>query len=93
MNIMKEQAIDEQHKHIDELNDQGWTRVDINPIQWVALQRDSDGNFGGTLWTLGSDSGYHSASEATAGFPVELVAAQDFTTIALKVAQAIKEGK
>ena len=93
MSMMKEQMIDEQNKHIAELNDQGWTRVDINPIQWVALQRDTDGNFGGTLWTLGSDSGYHSASEATAGFPVELVAAQDFTTIALKVAQAIKEGK
>jgi hypothetical protein len=75
--------------HIEELHQQGWTRVDTAPGEWVALvPNDNNSAFGGTLWRLEDDGNYY-AEGVTEGHPIS--AALGFEAAARAVAVFIKE--
>jgi hypothetical protein len=75
--------------HIEELHQQGWTRVDTAPGEWVALvPNDNNSAFGGTLWRLEDDGNYY-AEGVTEGHPIS--AALGFEAAARALAVFIKE--
>jgi hypothetical protein len=56
--------------HIEEIHEQGWTRIETAPGEWVALVPNDDNSaYGGTLWKR-ADDGNDYAEGATEGFPV-----------------------
>ena len=56
--------------HIEEIHEQGWTRIDTAPGEWVALvPNDNNSAYGGTLWKRAAD-GNDYAEGVTEGFPV-----------------------
>jgi hypothetical protein len=56
--------------HIEEIHEQGWTRIETAPGEWVALVPNADNSaYGGTLWKRAED-GNDYAEGATEGFPV-----------------------
>jgi len=56
--------------HIEEIHEQGWTRIETAPGEWVALVPNADNSaYGGTLWKRAEDGNDYSEG-ATAGFPV-----------------------
>ena len=78
-----------EEEHVKELTEQGWTRVDIAPDEWVALVSNDDASaYGGTLWKRG-DNGNDYSEGCTAGHPIS--AALDFQSAALALAAHIKE--
>ena len=75
--------------HIEQIHEQGWTRVDTAPGEWVALvPNENNSAFGGTLWKFAED-GNEYAEGVTAGHPVS--AALDFTAAGRAVAVLIKQ--
>ncbi len=75
--------------HINDLHEQGWTRVDTAPEEWVALVPNEDNSaFGGTLWKRAAD-GIDYSEGCTAGFPVS--AALGFEEAARAVAVLVKQ--
>jgi hypothetical protein len=75
--------------HIKELKEQGWTRIDTAPGEWVALVPSEDASaFGGTLWKRG-DNGNDYSEGCTCGHPIS--AALDLQTAGLALAAHIKE--
>ena len=75
--------------HVKELKEQGWTRIDTAPGEWVALVPSEDASaFGGTLWKRG-DNGNDYSEGCTAGHPIS--AALGFEMAALAVAGIVKE--
>jgi hypothetical protein len=75
--------------YIEELHEQGWTRVDTAPGEWVALVPNDDNSaFGGTLWKLADDGNYY-AEGVTAGHPIS--AALGFEDAARAVAVYVKK--
>ena len=42
--------------HIEQIHEQGWTRINTAPGEWVALVLNTENSaFGGTLWKQGED--------------------------------------
>jgi len=75
--------------HIDDIKEQGWTRVDTAPEEWVALVPNEDHSaFGGTLWKRGED-GIDYSEGCTAAHPIS--AALGFEAAARAVAVMIKK--
>ena len=75
--------------HIKELKEQGWTRIDTAPGEWVALVPSEDTSaFGGTLWKRG-DNGNDYSEGCTAGHPIS--AALGIEKAAFAVAGIVKE--
>ena len=75
--------------HIEEMAEQGWTRVDTAPGEWVALvPNENNSAFGGTLWKLADDGNYY-AEGVTEGHPIS--AALGFEAAARAVAVHIKK--
>jgi hypothetical protein len=75
--------------HRRELKEQGWTRIDTAPGEWVALVPSEDASaFGGTLWKRG-DNGNDYSEGCTAGYPIS--AALDYQKAGLALAAHIKE--
>jgi hypothetical protein len=75
--------------HIEDIHEQGWTRVDTAPGEWVALVPNEDNSlWGGTLWKRGEDGNDYSEG-CTAGHPVS--AALGFEPAARAIAVMIKE--
>ena len=75
--------------HIEQIHDQGWTRINTAPGEWVALVLSADNSaFGGTLWKQGED-GNDYAEGCTEGFPIS--AALDFEAAGRAVAVLIKK--
>jgi hypothetical protein len=75
--------------HIEDIHEQGWTRIETAPGEWVALVPNVDNSaFGGTLWKRAEDGNDYSEG-ATEGFPVS--AALDFVAAARAVAVHIKK--
>lgn len=76
-------------QHIKELKEQGWTRVDTAPGEWVALVPNEDCSaYGGTLWKRG-DNGADYSEGCTAGHPIS--AALSHQKAGLALAAHIKE--
>ena len=74
--------------HMNEIDAQGWTRIDLNADEWVALVPNDERNaYGGTLWKRGSD-GFDHAEGCTAGHPV--YATLNFEAAAKQIAAQIK---
>jgi hypothetical protein len=75
--------------HIEAIHEQGWTRINTAPGEWVALVLSADNSaFGGTLWKQGED-GNDYAEGCTEGFPIS--AALDFEAAGRAVAVLIKK--
>ena len=75
--------------HIEDIHEQGWTRVDTAPGEWVALVPNDDNSaFGGTLWKHAEDGNDYSEG-CTEGHPVS--AALGFEQAARAVAVIVKE--
>ena len=75
--------------HIEQIHEQGWTKVNTAPGEWVALvPNDNNSAFGGTLWRVAED-GKEYAEGSTAGHPVS--AALDFEAAARAIAVIIKK--
>ena len=75
--------------HIEEISEQGWTRVETAPGEWVALvPNDNNSAFGGTLWKLADDGNYY-AEGVTEGHPIS--AALGFEAAARAVAVHVKK--
>lgn len=75
--------------HIEDIHEQGWTRIETAPGEWVALVLNTDATaFGGTLWKKAEDGNYY-AEGVTEGFPVS--AALDFNAAGRAVAVHIKK--
>ena len=75
--------------HIEAIHEQGWTRVDTAPGEWVALvPNENNSAFGGTLWITAED-GNEYAEGVTEGHPVS--AALDFEAAARAIAVIIKK--
>jgi hypothetical protein len=75
--------------HIEDIHEQGWTRIETAPGEWVALvPNDNNSAFGGTLWKRAAD-GNEYAEGATEGFPVS--AALDFNAAGRAVAMIVKK--
>jgi hypothetical protein len=75
--------------HIEDIHEQGWTRVDTAPGEWVALVPNEDNSaFGGTLWKRAEDGNEYSEG-CTTGNPVS--AALGFEDAARAVAVLVKE--
>jgi hypothetical protein len=75
-------------QHINEIEEQGWTRIDLTADEWVALVPNEQGNaYGGTLWKRGSD-GFDHAEGCTAGHP--FYATLNFEAAAKQIAAQIK---
>jgi hypothetical protein len=63
--------------HIEEIHEQGWTRIDTAPGEWVALVPNVDNSaYGGTLWKRAEDGNDYSEG-ATDGFPVSAALSHD----------------
>jgi hypothetical protein len=76
-------------QHVKELKEQGWTRVDTVPGEWVALVLNDDHTaYGGTLWRRGSD-GFDYSEGCTAGHPVS--AEYPHEMAGLRIAALIQE--
>ena len=74
--------------HIEDIHEQGWTRVDTAPGEWVALVPNEDNSsFGGTLWKR-SEDGIDYSEGCTTGHPVS--AALGFEEAARAVAVIVK---
>lgn len=74
--------------HIEEIHEQGWTRIKTAPGEWVALvPNENNSAFGGTLWKRAED-GNDYAEGATEGFPVS--GALDFNAAGRAVAMIVK---
>jgi hypothetical protein len=75
--------------HIEQIHEQGWTRIDTAPGEWVALvPNENNSAFGGTLWKAAAD-GKEYAEGVTEGHPVS--AALDFDAAGRAVAVLIKK--
>jgi hypothetical protein len=75
--------------HIEQIHEQGWTRVDTAPMEWVAVvPNDNHTAFGGTLWRIEND-GKEYAVGVTAGHPVS--AALDYDAAGRALAVLIKQ--
>ena len=75
--------------HIEQIHEQGWTRINTAPGEWVALVLSADNSaFGGTLWKQGAD-GNDYAEGCTEGFPIS--AALDFDAAGRAIAVLIKK--
>jgi hypothetical protein len=75
--------------HIEDIHEQGWTRIETAPGEWVALVLNVDNSaFGGTLWKRAADGNDYTEG-ATKGFPVS--AALDFNAAARAVAVIVKK--
>ena len=75
--------------HIEAIHEQGWTRIDTAPGEWVALvPNENNSAFGGTLWKQGED-GKDYAEGVTDGFPIS--AALDFEAAGRALAVHIKK--
>ncbi len=75
--------------HIEQVHLQGWTRVDVAPMEWVAVvPNDNHTAFGGTLWRIEND-GKEYAVGVTAGHPVS--AALDYDAAGRALAVLIKQ--
>ena len=75
--------------HIEQIHEQGWTRVDTAPGEWVAVVPNDDHTaFGGTLWRIEND-GKEYAVGVTAGHPVS--AALDYDAAGRALAVLIKQ--
>jgi hypothetical protein len=63
--------------HIEDIHQQGWTRIETAPGEWVALVPNVDNSaYGGTLWKRAED-GNDYAEGATEGFPVSAALSHD----------------
>jgi hypothetical protein len=75
--------------HIEQIHEQGWTRVDTAPMEWVAVVPNDDHTaFGGTLWRIENDGNQYAVG-VTAGHPVS--AALDYDAAGRALAVIIKE--
>ena len=75
--------------HIEKIHEQGWTRIDTAPGEWVALVPNQNNTaFGGTLWKQCED-GKDYAEGVTEGFPIS--AALDFDAAGRALAVHIKK--
>ena len=75
--------------HIEQIHEQGWTRINTAPGEWVALvPNDNNSAFGGTLWKVAAD-GKEYAEGVTAGYPVS--AALDYAAAGRALAVIIKQ--
>jgi len=75
--------------HIEQIHEQGWTRVDTAPMEWVAVVPNDDHTaFGGTLWRIENDGNQYAVG-VTAGHPVS--AALDYEAAARALAVLIKQ--
>jgi hypothetical protein len=75
--------------HIEKIHEQGWTRVDTAPMEWVAVVPNDDHTaFGGTLWRIENDGNQYAVG-VTAGHPVS--AALDFEAAGRALAVLIKQ--
>jgi hypothetical protein len=75
--------------HIEQIHEQGWTRVDTAPMEWVAVVPNDDHTaFGGTLWRIENDGNQYAVG-VTAGHPVS--AALDYEAAGRALAVLIKE--
>jgi len=76
--------------HIEDIHEQGWTKIDTASGEWVALVPNDDNSaYGGTLWIRAED-GNDYAEGVTEGFPVS--AALDHEAAGRAVAVIIKKG-
>jgi len=76
-------------EHIKELKEQGWTRIDTAPGEWVALVPNDDASaYGGTLLKRG-DNGNDYSEGCTSGHPIS--AALSHENAGLALAAHIKE--
>ena len=76
-------------EHIKELKEQGWTRIDTAPGEWVALVPNDDVSaYGGTLWKR-AENGNDYSEGCTCGYPIS--AALTFQNAGLALAAHIKE--
>jgi hypothetical protein len=63
--------------HIEDIHQQGWTRIETAPGEWVALVPNVDNSaYGGTLWKRAAN-GNDYAEGATEGFPVSAALSHD----------------
>ena len=75
--------------HIEQIHEQGWTRINTAPGEWVALVLNTENSaFGGTLWKQGAD-GNDYAEGCTEGFPIS--AALDFDAAGRALAVLVKQ--
>jgi hypothetical protein len=75
--------------HIEEIHEQGWTRIETAPGEWVALVPNVDNSaFGGTLWKRAADGNDYTEG-VTEGFPIS--AALDHEAAGRAVAVLIKK--
>ena len=75
--------------HIEQIHEQGWTRVDTAPGEWGAVvPNENNTAFGGTLWKIAED-GKEYAEGVTAGYPVS--AALDYDAAGRALAVLIKQ--
>ena len=75
--------------HIEQIHEQGWTRVDTAPMEWVAVVPNDDHTaFGGTLWRIENDGNQYAVG-VTAGHPVS--AALDYEAAGRALAVIIKQ--
>jgi hypothetical protein len=75
--------------HIEEIHEQGWTKIVTAPGEWVALVPNANNSaYGGTLWKRAED-GNDYAEGLTEGFPVS--AALDHQAAGRAVAMLIKK--
>jgi hypothetical protein len=75
--------------HIEAIHQQGWTRINTAPGEWVALVPNATNSaFGGTLWITAEDDNDY-AEGVTEGFPIS--AALDFEAAGRAVAVHIKK--
>jgi len=75
--------------HIEQIHEQGWTRVDTAPMEWVAVVPNDDHTaFGGTLWRIENDGNQYAVG-VTEGHPVS--AALDYEAAGRALAVLIKQ--
>ena len=75
--------------HIEQIHEQGWTRVDTAPMEWVAVVPNDDHTaFGGTLWRIENDGNVYAVG-VTEGHPVS--AALDYEAAGRALAVLIKQ--
>jgi hypothetical protein len=76
-------------EHIEQIHEQGWTRVDVAPMEWVAVVPNDDHTaFGGTLWRIENDGNQYAVG-VTEGYPVS--AALDYEAAGRALAVLIKK--
>jgi hypothetical protein len=75
--------------HIDNIHEQGWTKIETAPGEWVALVPNDDNSaYGGTLWKRAEDGNDYTEG-VTEGFPIS--AALDHEAAGRAVAVLIKK--